>query len=421
MLKTIIRKEHKNNWEKRAPLTPAAVKALTQKGFVIEVEPCDVRIYSDADYVAAGAVLSTRPQQAEFVIGIKEPPVESIQPGQVHIAFSHTIKGQPYNMPLLRKFIDSNATLIDYETIVDKAGKRTIAFGRFAGIAGAVDSFHTLGRKFAGKNLSSPLTGIQQSYTYGTVDTLRESLQTLDLQQGEPVRVVIVGSGNVGKGSEEVCQWLGLPKVKARDILDGKLPEGSWYGVLSSRHLHKRKDGGEFDFRDFAERGRDGYISTFDEVLGGFNLLLQTPYWTARYPRHLDAGRMQANKDRLPLVIGDISCDIDGSIAATQRISDIDNPAFTYLVDEERVVDGISWLGVTVMAIDNLPCELPIDASGHFSRKLVDYAPEIMKIDLEQPLEYCGLGDELRSAVIVYKGELTPDYEYLNDKLRQAS
>ncbi len=418
MLKTIIRKEHKNQWEKRAPLTPEAVKALTAEGLEFELEPCDIRIFNDQAYRDAGVNYPAHPDDAEFVLGIKEPPVDSIKHKQVHLAFSHTIKGQDYNMPLLQKFLDEEATLLDYEPIVDPAtGQRTIAFGRYAGIAGAVDSFQILGQKLAQKELATPLSKLQMTYNYGTVEQLKEHLAGYDLQQGEPIRALVVGTGKVGKGSIEVCEWLGLPRVSAEDFLAGNLPNGSFFAVLSSRHINKHKDGKAFDMNDFVEQGVEAYESSFDQVLGQFNILLQTPYWTEKYPKHLDKPRMLANKDKLPLVVGDISCDIDGSLECTTKASDIDTPAFTYNVDTDESFDGISWDGITVMSIDNLPCELPIDASNDFSAALKTYAPQIMAMDLSKSFDECGLPDDLKEAVITYKGELTPKYQYLKEFL----
>lgn len=414
MLKTIIRKEHKNQWEKRAPLTPEAVEIMVEKGLEIELEPCDVRVFSDDEYREAGVQYPAHPDNAEFVLGIKEPPTDSIKHQQVHLAFSHTIKGQDYNMPLLQKFLDEKATLMDYEPIVDpETGKRTIAFGRYAGIAGAVDSFHILGQKLVQKALKTPLIDLKMTHNYGTVEQLKQHLAQYDLQDGEPIRALVVGTGKVGRGAIEVCEWLGLPRVSAEDFLANKLPKGSFFAVLSSRHIHRHKDGLEFNMDDFVEKGVELYESSFDQVLGRFNILLQTPYWTEKYPKHLDKARMQANKDKLPLVIGDISCDIDGSLECTTKASDIDTPAFTYNLDTDESKDGTSWDGITVMSIDNLPCELPIDASNDFSEALKIYAPQIMAMDLSKSFDECGLPDDLKAAVITYKGELTPKYQYL--------
>ena len=162
MLSTVIRKEHKNDWEKRTALTPSDASELIAQGFPIQVEPSDIRIYADADYKHQQVPVSGCPKNAEFVVGIKEPPVDSIQPHQVHLAFSHTIKGQDYNMGLLQKFIDQEATLIDYEPIANEQGARTIAFGRFAGIAGAIDSFYVAGEKLKALGRESSFQSVKQ-------------------------------------------------------------------------------------------------------------------------------------------------------------------------------------------------------------------------------------------------------------------
>ncbi|MDH5629310.1 MAG: alanine dehydrogenase [Gammaproteobacteria bacterium] len=419
MLQTVIRKEHKNDWEKRVALTPRDISDLRQKGFPITVESSHIRIYSDKDYQASAIDTSANVNDGQFVVGIKEPPVDSIQPNQVHLAFSHTIKGQTYNMPLLQKFIDQKATLIDYEPIVDSNGKRTIAFGRFAGIAGAIDSFHAAGEKNWLNNKASPLTQIKQTWQYKNLQDVKKSFADIDLNiglnapNGKPVRVLIVGSGNVGKGCEEVCQWLGLQKVDVEELLSQETLEGNWYAVASSRHIHQAKDGSPFDMNDFVEHGKEKYVSTFDKLLGKFDILLQTPYWTDKYPKHLDRERMMEFRNQLPDVIGDISCDINGSLECTQKPSCIDNPIYTYFVESDSIVDGIKPEGIAVMAIDNLPCELSLDASDYFSERLKGYMPLLINMDLSQPFENCGLTEDLLNAVIVYNGNLTPKYHYL--------
>ena len=413
MLKTVIRKEHKNDWEKRTALIPSDAAELVEKGFPVSVEPSDIRIHSDSEYQQAGISIDGCPEKGEFVIGIKEPPVSSIQKNQVHLAFSHTIKGQDYNMGLLQKFIDQKATLLDYEPIVDESGSRTIAFGRFAGIAGAIDSFFVAGQKHKIRAEESCLSQIKQTWEYGCIKKVQAHFESIDVNQGTPVQVLIVGTGNVGKGSEEVCKWLGLPKIDIQELIEGEAPAGSWYAVASSRHINARKDGEDFDMNDFVKHGIEKYDSTFDRLLGKFNILLQTPYWTEKYPKHLDKNRMKANKEKLPLVVGDISCDINGSLECTTKASDIDRPAFTYDVETHASKDGVSAEGISIMSIDNLPCELSLDASKHFSSILKGYMENLMSIDLSKSFEECGLIDELARAVIVYNGNLTPNYRYL--------
>jgi saccharopine dehydrogenase (NAD+, L-lysine forming) len=418
MLSTVIRKEHKNDWEKRTAITPDDLADLLKQDLPITVEPSNIRVFDDESYKALGASLQGCPIQAEFVVGIKEPPVNSIQADQVHLAFSHTIKGQDYNMPLLHQFMLQKATLIDYEPIVDSSGKRTIAFGRFAGIAGAIDSFYVAGLKYQAKQQSSCLSQIKQTWQYDSIDHVKTEFANIDVNQGQAVQVLIVGTGNVGCGSEEVCQWLGLKKIDIALLLEDKAPQGSWYAVASSRHINKHKQGKTFDMAEFVEKGTECYESSFESLLGQFSILLQTPYWTEKYPKHLTKQTMLKKRDQLPLVVGDISCDINGSLECTSKISDIDVPAFTYDATKDTTMDGVLADGITVMAIDNLPCELSKDASEHFSKILKDYLPNIMAMDLSQPFEQCGLIEELAGATIVYKGELTPKYQYLNPFLQ---
>ncbi|TQV77308.1 alanine dehydrogenase [Aliikangiella marina] len=413
MLKTVVRKEHKNDWEKRTALIPSCAAELVEKGFPISIEPSEIRVFSDSDYAAAGVPTNGCPENGQFIVGIKEPPVDSIQPQQVHLAFSHTIKGQDYNMRLLQKFIDQKATLIDYEPIVDENGERTIAFGRFAGIAGAIDSFMVAGKKLQARNQETCLSQVKQTWQYRSIDEIKASFAQIDVNQGKPVQVLIVGTGKVGKGSEEVCQWLGLPKIDIQTLLDNKPPAGSWYAVASSRHINRRKDGQAFDMQDFIEKGAEAYESAFDQLLGKFDILLQTPYWTEKYPKHLDRNRMLEHQANLPMVVGDISCDINGSLECTTKASDIDTPAFTYDVASGTSHDGISAEGISVMSIDNLPCELSRDASEHFSDVLRGYMNNLMSIELDKPFEDCGLIPELSRAVIVYNGQLTPSFQYL--------
>lgn len=417
MLKTILRKEHKNQWEKRTPLTPESVAKLHKSGLKVDVETSDIRIFNDQEYQNSAASLVDTPNNHQLVIGIKEPPVSSIQHEQVHLCFSHTIKGQDYNMPLLQRFIDQQATLLDYELITDAEGKRTIAFGKQAGIAGAIDTFWIAGQKLKMADTESPLATIQQTYNYKTIATVKQALSEIDIQSGKPIRVLVVGTGNVGKGAEEVCQWLGLPKLDADRFLANELPEGSWYTVLASRHIFERLEGGEFDAKEYTEKGKTAYKSKMTSLLGRFDILLQTSYWTDFYPRHLVQQQIIDNESSMPWVIGDISCDIDGTFVCTKKASTIDNPAFTYDAHTDQITDGISWEGVTVMSIDNLPCELSQDASEQFSSKLVDYTPHLMKMDLEQSFADLALIDELKKAVIVYKGQLTPDFQYLKEFL----
>ncbi|CAM2006843.1 hypothetical protein [Acanthopleuribacter pedis] len=420
-LTAYVRAEHKSPWEGRTPLTPDATQALVDRDIPVVVERSEFRCHKDNAFARAGATLSEDLHGAQLVLGIKEPALDSIEPGQVHVAFSHTIKGQAYNMPLLQRFIDQKATIIDYETMRDAQGVRTIAFGRFAGIAGAVDTFHILGRKLVKKGIVSSLSQIDPTYRYDTIARLRTQLSGLEDFTAYPVRVVINGTGNVSRGCQEVCRWMGLKEIQPEQIVDGKGPEGSWFCVLGSKDIVKRRDGGAFDAADYRHHGKDAYENDFHKYLGSFNVLLQTIYWDETYPKQMDHEAFLTFRDALPTVIGDISCDIDGSLACTKKASTIDEPAFSYNPEDGTIEDGIHWDRLSVMSIDHLPCQLSLDASDHFANILVDYVVEMASMDLTKPLEECGLGRLLREATIVYRGELTEPYSYLQSFLDAAA
>lgn len=419
-LKIYIRKERKSKWERRTPLTPSAVKMLIDQGIPVWVQRSDLRIFPDQDYVDVGATLVDDCHDADIVLGIKEPVLAEIDQNQVHVAFSHTIKGQNYNMGLLQALMDRHCTLLDYEIKKDEQGVRTIAFGRYAGIAGAVDAMHVLGQKLAKRGIDSPISKIKMTWEYGTIADLKEAFASLGSFESYPLRVLVVGTGNVGGGACEVCEWLGLPRVENALLKAGEAPAGSWYSVVRTADIVRAKDGSSFDFSDYLKHGVEKYESCFTDYLGQFNLMLQTPYWEPRFPKMLPRQVMLTYKDKLPDVVGDISCDIDGSLECTRKASIIDQPAFTYDPETHTIRDGIEGEGLSVMSIDHLPCELSEDASEHFSRILVAYLPELAALDREKSFDECGLKRLLKDATIVYNGELTPRYGYLQAFLDKA-
>lgn len=419
MLKTVLRKEHKNRWERRVALSPTAAGELTQSGYHLDLETSEFRIYTDAEYTDQQVNLVANPDESQLVLGIKEPPVDSIQAEQVHLCFSHTIKGQDYNMPLLQRFIDQKATLIDYELMKNPAGVRTIAFGRYAGIAGAIDTFWLYGKQLHEKGITSVFSEIKQTWEYGSVAQARHTLSSLQaIAESKPHRVVILGSGKVGNGSAEVCEWLGLKRIEANDIYERTYPQNeSWFCVVETADIYERKSSGGFDKDEYYQYGKERYQSRFSEMVGHCDVVLLTSFWTEQYPRHMELDELKSHADQLPSILGDISCDIDGAFACTTKITDIDNPVYTFNPTTEASTDGLHKEGIAVMAIDNLPCELSQDASDHFSSVLVNHIPALMSMDMTSSFSELELDPEVKNAVIVYKGELTPDFQYLNQYL----
>ncbi len=397
-----------------------AVAQLTGQGVPVWIEPSAKRIFSDQAYLTAGAQTLVSANQADVVLGIKEPEIDKIQPGQVHVAFSHTIKGQAYNMDLLQRFIDQGATLIDYEPMKDEDGQRIIAFGRYAGIAGAAETLSVAGQKLGSKGVATKLSGLGRTYEYGTVAKLKAAVEALGAGPDEDLRVAVVGTGKVGRGSAEVCRWLGLPRIEAEQLASAEAAPGFWHCVLGTEDIVAAMNGGAYNKCEYREFGVERYRSVFVErYLGKFNILLQTPYWEEKYPRQLSFEDLSEHRDKLPLAIGDISCDIEGSLACTLRETTIDEPAFTFIPGERRARPGISWDGPTVMAIDHLPCELSEDASFDFSDVLVELMPSIVRMELNKSLEKSGLSPVLQRAAIVYRGELTPSFAHLERFLHQ--
>ncbi len=408
-----IRKETKSKWERRTPLNPDAVQQLTSQGVKVAVEESPVRIYSAEQYQQAGASIVPNTDDSTIVAGIKEPLVECIRPGQIYLGFAHVIKGQPYNMQLLRTFLERRASLIDYEPIVDDKGTRIAAcFSRFAGMSGTVETLRVAAQKIAQKGKPSVLTSLKQPWQYGRLSSLEEAARALAPLK-EPLRILIVGNGNVGIGCKTVLDFLGVPQLAASKLDEATVPAGPWYSIVDAPETVRAKDGRPFDFKTYLEKGSELFESTFERFLGKFDMLLQGAYWDERYPRQLPLDLVKRRADDLPWIVGDISCDLDGTLEFTTKATSIDDPAFTYNVAKMQTEDKISWDGPTVMSIDNLPCELAADVSDEFSKLLVERLPYVLKMDLTKPFEHCGLSTELQRGTIVYNGELTPKFKYL--------
>ena len=416
-LRTTIRSEIGSAWERRTPLTPDGVRVLLAKGLNIQVQSSKTRIFPDADFLAAGATIVQNTEEAELVLGIAGPQPEEIHEQQIHVAFSCTIKGQPRSMPMLQKFLDRKATLIDYELFKDENGRKALSFGRFAGIAGTVNTFWIAGQKLAKQGTATPLHKLQQTYHYGNVDKTKQAITALAPLE-YPLRVIITGTGNVSQGSREVCQWLGLPEVRAEQVLSATPPPGPWFSVLDISETVEEKTSGTFDLVQYLAEGKNRYRGTLEKYLGKFDILLQGAYWDVRFPKLLSRETLVTHRASLPWVIGDISCDIDGSLECTFRASNMEQPVFTYLPESHTAEDGISWDGPTVLALETLPCELSEDASDHFSRALLPLLSQVSKTNLNKPLHESGLPAMLQRATIVYNGELTPKFSYLGEFLR---
>lgn len=424
-----MKRETKNKWERRAPLSPGAVRQLIQNGHEVLVEPSSIRIYPDEEYRKAGAVISADTGTADLIIGIKEIPEAEIEIGKSHLFFSHTIKGQAYNMPMLREFIDRQATLIDYERITDSTGRRLIFFGDFAGKAGMIEGLRGYGLRLREQfGIDTPFADIKPAYEYGSFKEALRDLRRIGkkIRGGGlpaeilPVTVFLLGYGNVSRGCQEVLATLPVIRV-APDELRNQVPRSDalFLTVFKEEHLVERRDGQPFDLEDYYRNG-SRYRSRLDGYLPHCSIYVNAIYWAEGYPVFLSRDSYRRLSPPAPAglqMICDITCDIGGSVEMTVKATEPDNPVFIYNPDDGSTIDGWRGEGVAVCAVDNLPCEFPRESSEAFSRSLTPLVEGIMDADLNGDLTGTALPEEIRKAVIVYKGELQPEYEYLKNYL----
>lgn len=432
-----IRREDKNEWERRVPLTPQAVRDLKEKfGVRTIIQPSDLRIFKDEEYVQAGADINEDLSEADTIFAVKEVPISFLDEGKTYIFFSHTIKGQEYNMNLLRSMIEKKVNLIDYERVVDSKNRRLIFFGKYAGLAGMVETLHGLGLKLNLQGYDTPLQKVKQAFAYDSVEEAKNHISEIGKEIEEsgfpselsPFVFAFAGYGNVSQGAQEIFDLLPYKTVSV-DVLAENYENFSadnfifYKVILKEEDLVRRKEG-QFDLKEYYNNP-ELYVSRFTEYAGNLKVLVNCIYWTEKYPRLLtkDYLKDQAAISDYPnlRMIGDISCDIDGSIEITHKVTMPDNPSFTYFGRENRYEDGISRGGVSVMAVDNLPCEFPRESSEAFSEVLLKFAAEIAGADFNIEFNSLLLPDPVKNALILHKGELTKDYKYMESFISEEA
>ena len=427
-----ILKENRGGLERRASLVPQDVKWLTSRGIKVEVESSQSRIFKDHEYKRAGARIVKKVKNASLLAGIKAPHMEELIPGSIYAVFSHTIKGQPYNMPLLKEILKKKITLLDYERITDIYGRRLVAFGRFAGICGMLDSFHFLGRRLETKEIDNPFISIKPSWEYSSLKEAGKDMEKVARfirrkglkRKISPFIIGITGHGNVSRGVQEVLRALNPaeihPKDMARFIKHQKFEKNKIYKIVFLREEKLRaKDGKSFYFEEYLKQPAL-FESNLDKYLTHLNILIHTSYWDRRYPRLVTKEmlkKLSRRKNFRLSFIGDISCDIKGSIEITHRATSSENAVFTYDPAKDKYYEGYANKGISVLAIDNLPAEMPRDASEYFSSTIRDYVYQISAHGAVDVTNHFVLPREIREAVIAEGGHLTPKFKYLKKHL----
>ena len=431
-----VRREDKSVWERRVPVTPEDARLLGQEhGIQVVVQPSSTRAFTAQEFESAGATMQEDLSACPVVLGIKEMPEEAFRPGGAYVFFAHVIKGQEYNMPMLRRMMDLGCTLIDYERVVDDQNRRLIFFGWHAGVSGAIDTLWALGQRLAWEGTSNPFALVRQTHEYHDLAEAKEALgrvrariESDGIPEGlAPLIVGVAGYGNVSRGVQEILHTLPTIQIEPEQVAAVAAdPAASrhhlYVAVFKEWHMvEPAAPGAAFELQEYYAHP-EKYRGVFEQYLPHLTVLVNAIFWTKAYPRLVTLSALRTlfaahgGKPRLR-VIGDVSCDIQGAIQCTVKSTPPGDPVYVYDPVGEGVTDGYEGPGVVIMAVDILPAELPREASVDFSRVLRPFIPAIAGCDFSVSFAECGLPAEIRRATIVYRGELTPEYQYIRQFL----
>jgi alanine dehydrogenase len=394
-------KEGKNPPDKRVPLSPKQCKWIKEKYPDVElvVQKSSIRKYKDQEYLNEGITLVDKVEDCDVLLGVKEVPIDQLIPNKKYFFFSHTFKKQPYNRKLLQAIINKKIQLIDWETITNAKGQRLIAFGRFAGIVGCYNGL-------LGYGLKSKRYSLKRAHLCEDRQEMEEELQKLNLPTD--FKLVITGGGRVGKGALEVIAKTDIKKVSPEDFIakDYNYPV---YTQLDVEDYVSREDNKSFNKSQFFNDPA-GHSSTFMKYSKVADLYVACHYWDNRSPFIFTRKDMLDPNWKIN-VVADVSCDIDGPVACTIRPSTITNPFYGYDPHSQKEIDFQYEKSIGVMAVDNLPCELPKDASTEFGKMFIDHVLEPLTGNDPENIIY--------RASETLNGKLTPQFEYLKDYLNR--
>ena len=395
-MKFAIIKERKNPPDRRVVLSPQACKNLKEifPDFQIKVESSDIRVFTDAEYSTEGIEVVDDISDCQVLLGVKEVPIEALIPNKKYFFFSHTIKKQAYNLKLLRAVLDKNIELYDHEVITNSKGIRVVAFGKYAGIVGAYNGFRAYG-------LKHNIFQLPKAESLSDQKALIKELNKISLPN---IKIVLTGKGRVSNGAKEMLDAMHIREVSVNDYLD-KTFDAPVYTQLDVLDYNKRKDGQVIDMFDFFKNPTD-YKSDFMRFAKVSDLYLACHFWDSKAP-FIFSREDAKSPDFKIKVIADISCDIDGPVASTLRASTIADPIYGYHPQSEKEVGYKDDEAIAVMAVDNLPTELPNDASVGFGKSFSEFViPAFFNGDKD---------GVLARALMTKNGKLTERFQYLQD------
>ena len=394
-MKLGIIREGKTPPDKRVPFSPAQCAEIINKFDVnLVIQPSPIRAFTDEEYQKEGVTLQEDLSDCDVLMGVKEVNIKDLIDGKHYFFFSHTIKKQPYNANLLKAFLEKKIKITDYETLTHKEGGRILGFGRYAGIVGAYNGLLAWGKR----NGSFDLKPANQCKDF---EEIKIELKKVVLGDA---KIVLTGGGRVAQGAVEVMEEVNIQKVTSSDFIFQEFPTPV-YAQLHCNNLYKSKTGKEFDLKDFFTNPTE-YKSRFKKFTERADIFISCHYWDNKSEILFTEKDTQNEKFNLK-VIADITCDIKGSVPTTIRPSTIDNPIYGYNTESGEEGAPFSPSNITIMAVDNLPCELPRDASIDFGNALIENIIPALTIDDSTNI--------IDRASITKNGKLNTGYEYLED------
>ena len=391
-----IIKERKNPPDRRVVFSPEKLQEFKEKftEATIKVESSDIRVFSDDAYKAAGLEVTENVSDCDVLFGVKEVPIDALIPNKKYFFFSHTIKKQPYNRKLLLAILEKNIELYDHETIVRENGLRLIGFGRYAGIVGAYNGFRAIG-------LTKGIFSLPKAETLDSQQELISELNKINLPN---LKILLTGNGKVAYGAKEMLDAMNINQVSVDEYLNNSFTEVV-YCLADVLDYNKRKDGKVIDNFDFYDHP-ENYESDFKRFAKVTDFFIAGHFYGNGAP-YLFTREDAKSKEFNIKFVADISCDVDGPVASTLKASTISDPIYGYNPEKESEVNYKDDNAIVVMAVDNLPCELPKDASEGFGEMfLQNVIPSFFNNDKDGVLQ---------RAKMTENGKLTERFSYLQN------
>lgn len=429
-----IRHEDKYAMERRVAIPPEhARRLIEERNLRVLVQKSPKRVFTDEEYRDVGAEIVEDLSEAPVILGVKEMPSSFFEPEKTYVFFSHVIKGQAYNMPMLRAMMDKKCNLIDYERIVEESGKRIIFFGHYAGLAGMINSLWSFGQRLKTMGVETPFRNLRQAHKYNSLMEAKEEISEIGFEiarnglpaEIDPLVVGLTGYGNVSKGAQEILSLLPVKEVSPSEllILSNKkaLPTNVVYKVVFRERdiVTPINERDSFVLQDYYDNPQK-YRNAFERYIPHLSILMNCMYWDDRYPRIVTKDYLEklfAGGEPKLKVIGDVTCDPNGSIECTHTGTEIEDPVFVYDPISRDYQMGFEGRGVLDMAVDILPSELPRESSEAFGNALEKFVYSIATANYEMPFENIDLPFPIRKAMILHRGKLTPEYSYLKEHL----